>query len=121
MPDQDFPLTAIVLSLVLGAGAACLSSCAGSAELVTTRGDLPDASPNGKRGGIVNYADDGSAWARKRRRADAFKKMAAYCAGDYRVINEGQALGATMMIPAEGMPVASSANRWVLNFECSER
>ncbi len=92
--------------------------CASANLRTTTTKGMPNAPVNEVRGGTVDYLNDGYAWVRTKRRADAYKKMHDYCQGDYKIVSENTEQGAGSSIPSAYGNIYATEHRVQIRFEC---
>ena len=114
-----------ITSLALVVVVVVLSGCSGSASIVTTSNEVGGIQ-EGARWGIVKYFNQGPAFVVNARKADARKKMEAYCAPlPYRVL-------AVKEVPTGSIPPADQrawrriedtpvGSHVYLKFECGEQ
>jgi hypothetical protein len=113
--------TRLLAAAVLALSAAFLSGCA--SETMETHGDTIQLFHTGLekpgRGGVVRYLSNGPALFKRLRRADAVKKMKAFCPSGYVITAEGprSKFGAAMPI---GPKVSVELDQyWYIAFQCS--
>ena len=78
--------------------------------------NTPYAPVNEINGGIISYPNEGRFVDYSRR--DAYKKMHEYCKGDYKILEEGEHLGAGMATPIGGSVIYGEQKIWKIKFEC---
>ena len=105
---------------VAALSASLLSGCA--AETMETHGDSIQLFRTGQekpgRGGVVRYLSNGPALFKRLRRADAEKRMKAFCPSGYSITAEGprSKFGASMPI---GPKVSLEMDQyWYVAFQC---
>jgi hypothetical protein len=75
------------------------------------------APSNEIHGGVISYPNEGRFTDYSRR--DAYKKMYAYCGGEYRIIEEGEHLGGGGAIPIGNIVTYDQQRKWMIKFECA--
>lgn len=91
------------------------TACSATME-TTLRKDTPFAPVNEINGGIISYPNEGRFIDSSRR--DAYLQMHEYCKGDYKIIEEGERLGAGAVIPVGNIAVYDQQRKWKIRFEC---
>lgn len=98
-------------------GLVVLMLLSGCASMDTTRGSGSRYAPtNEGRGGTVKYNSRGL--GRAGRRESAYKKMAKYCGGPYRIVSEATGTEGGAIVPVGGVLAVANRQLTYITFEC---
>lgn len=96
-----------------------LTSCSATMETRLSK-STPNAPVNEINGGIVSYLNQGGTSVIRARRNNAYKKMHDSCNGDYKILEEGERIGAGIATPIGNSVIYDNERHWNIRFECMQ-
>lgn len=70
--------------------------------------------------GMIKYLNQGADFVIKQRREDAFEEMHEACAGEYKIVSEGNKNEGAMITPGLGNSLmVFDSEYWYITYECT--